>query len=130
MKEFTGVQLQVIKALEKSIIADQAKLERVEESFKRQLTRLEERIDDLKGKTAADRELIKDSIDKSLEALKSFLGEESLDSVWRLLEMRREAEDFDEVFGIKEREKKEKSPLKEEIEEEELSDEPFKNIFK
>lgn len=130
MKEFTGVQLQVIKALEKSIIADQSKLERVEESFKRQLTRLEERIDDLKGKTAADRELIKDSIDKSLEALKSFLGEESLDSVWRLLEMRREAEDFDEVFGIKEREKKEKSPLKEEIEEEELSDEPFKNIFK
>lgn len=130
MKEFTGVQLQVVKALEKSIQTDKARLEKLEEFFIRQNARLEDRMEDLKGKTAANRELIQDSIDKSLEALKSFMGADSVEEVVKVLEMRQEAEDFDEVMGLKAKEEKKRSVVNIREEEEDLGEEPFKNIFK
>ena len=114
MKEFTGIQLTVIKAIEKSMAHDKAKLDRIIKEYEKKLKRLEDSIAELKGKYTADVEILELSIERSAQAIMEYTGGLKIDELVSSSPPK-EVDDFDSVFG--------------EEEEDDGGDEPFKNIF-
>lgn len=102
MKEFSNVQLQVIKSIEKSIAADESKLQKVNKQFERKLKKLENAIEDLKGQYLANKELLELSIHRANQSLSEYTGGLELKDIQQLSDNK---EEFIEIDSAEEDER-------------------------
>lgn len=108
--EFTLVQQQVIKSIEKSIEKDLKTKKSRQDKTREKIAKLEAEIDELRGTLSADEELLDMNIESSLKALKTYTGVDS----WSLTSGELVYRNIEPEPSSTE-EKEESSPMPEEI---------------